>query len=70
VQFGQTTLKGSYFDEKTKSGKAKKRKPIRTCGKTEADKQNVPPIIIASSNWLFRFPLFLQGVNPPKGIVP
>jgi len=42
-------------------GKAKKRKPIRTCGKTKAYKRNVPLTTIASSDWL---PLFRQGVNP------
>jgi len=39
--------------------KAEKRKSIRTRGKTEADKQNVPTIT-ASSDWLS---LFRQGVN-------
>jgi len=46
---------GSHLEKR----KAEKRKPIRTRGKTEADKRNVPSTITASSDW---FPLF-QGVK-------
>jgi len=49
--------------------KAEKRKPIKTNEKTKADKRNIPPITIASSDWLplFLFSLFRQGVNPAFG---
>ena len=45
--------------------KAKKRKPIRIHGKTEADKRNVSSTTTASSDWLpfFCFLFFHQGVN-------
>ena len=55
------------FHTLTEKRKAKKLKPIRTRGKTEADKRNVLPITItASYDWLllFRFPFFHQGMNP------
>ena len=42
----------------TEKRKAEKQNPIRTRGKTEADKRNVPLTTTASSDWL---PLFRQG---------
>ena len=53
----------------TEKRKAEKRKPIKTRGKTEVDKRNVPPTSTANSDWflLFRFPLFRQDVNPALG---
>ena len=50
----------------TEKRKAVKQEPIRTRGKSKANKRNVLPTTIASSDWfpLFHFLFFRQGVNP------